>query len=119
MGMAAGLGGLMGGGSLFGGGGLMSGLSMIGSLLSTISSFMPKDTPDVPTPPAVNLAPATPLPEVKPAETPAQIMTEEQKQQMAENEKRRRAILMGDKTNGTVAGELDTQATIKKTLLGG
>lgn len=113
MAFAAGLGGL------FGGGGLMGGLSMIGSVLSAISSFMPKDTPDVPTPPAVNMGAATPLPEVKPAETPAQMMTEEQKQQMAENEKRRRAILQGEKTEGKIAGELDSPATTKKTLLGG
>lgn len=118
MGFAAGLGGLLGGAA--GGGGLLGTLSTIGSVISAISSFIPKDTPDVPMPPPVNLGATTPIPEAQPADTPADILTEDQKQQMADNEKRRRAILQGNQSDESkIAGELSTSAKVtKKTLLG-
>ena len=119
MGMAMGLGGLLGGAEA--GGGLMGGLSMLGSVLSAVSSFIPKDTPDVPMPPAVDLGTATPLPSTDSNSTPATNLTDDQKQQLADNAKRRALLLQGhNPDDGTYAGELSAPSkVVKKTLLGG
>lgn len=118
VGLLGGLGGLGAGAA---GGGIMGTLSTIGSVLGAISSFIPKDTPDVPMPPPVNLGTATELPSTTYNDTAASAMTEEQRQQMEANEKRRRMILNGQSPDEMdLVGEAAGTPKVKKvTLLGG
>lgn len=117
--MAVGLLGGLGAGAA--GGGFMGALSTIGSVLGALSSFIPKDTPDVPMQPQVDLGQATPLPSTTYNDTAASTMTEEQRQQMQANEKRRRMILNGQSPDEMdLVGESAGTPKVKKvTLLGG
>lgn len=112
------LGGLGGAAGAAGG---MGGFGMIGSLISAVGSFMGQSTPDVPTPPAVSIAPGTAAPELKPADTPASLLTQDQKDQMQLDEKRRR-LLANNKssanTNNLTKGNVDTALTDKPLILG-
>jgi len=105
-------------GALTGGGG---GFGMIGSLLSAVGSFMGQSTPDVPTPPAVSIAPGTAAPEIKPAETAASLLSQDQKDQMALDEKRRR-LIAGQKNsaqaNNVTNGQVSNPLLDKPTILG-
>ena len=117
MAFAAGLGSLFGAGAA--GGGLVSAISTIGSLLGAVSSFFPKDTPDVPMQPVVNIPKADPLPAVT---SPSNNLTDAQKLDLADAEKRRRTLLK-QKTNtqsNTYAGlgASDAPLVQNTTLLG-
>lgn len=109
-------------GSMFGGaGGLGSILSTVGSIVGAISSFGGKETPQVPVQPQVQIPAAEPLPAA--AQTnPATLLTESQKLDTQDAQKRRRALLK-QKTNAqttTYAGNQSTSAPMVQntTLLG-
>lgn len=108
-------------GSLFGGlGGFGSAISAIGSLVGAISSFMPKDTPDVPVPPAVQIPQSAPLPTAEAPKTASSILTPGQQQEQQLNEKRRRALLAPQQQQTMFAGDNPGTTNVKKsTLLGG
>lgn len=111
-------GGLLGAGGAAGGG-----FGLFGSILSAFGSLIGGgSTADVPTPAPVIMQAAQPLPDIKDPVPAATLLSEQDKQQMQLDEKRRKLIATqtkSDTKNNITQGNSDPAILDKVAILGG
>lgn len=117
MAMAA---GLLGGLGAAGGAG---GFGLFGSILSAFGSLIGGgNTPDVPMPAPIVMAPAQAVPEIKDPTPAATLLTQEDRTQIELNDKRRKLIASqtkSDRTNNITQGGATDAILDKSVVLGG